>query len=162
MDQQALLKRLRSPFWFRYFLLTSLPAAFFSGLRLAALNETSSKVNIRYSWFSKNPFRSIYFACLAMAGEMSSGILALIHTQHIRPGVSMLVLSMEASFHKKAQGHIYVECKDGILIQQAVQEAIHSQQGITCDTVSTAYDAQGNTVATFKIRWTFKQRSATQ
>lgn len=161
MDQHAMLVKLRSPFWFRLFLFKSLPAAFFAGIRLADLQTTSSKVNISYSWFSTNPFRSIYFACLAMAAEMSSGILALIHTRHIRPGVSMLVLSMDASFQKKAVGRVYFDCRDGMLIQQAVQQAIATQQGVTCDTVSTGYDSQGDVVATFTIRWTFKQRSKT-
>ena len=160
MDQHAMLSKLRSPFWFRYFLFRSLPAAFFTGLHLTNVSESSSRVELRYSWFSKNPFRSIYFACLAMAAEMASGILALIHTRHIRPGVSMLVLSMEASFHKKAIGRIHFLCEDGAIIRDAVQQAISSQQGITCDTISKGYDEQGYCVATFKISWTFKQRTA--
>jgi len=77
MEQSKLINTLSSGFWFRFFLLKSLPAAFFSGLRVQSLSTSSAVVRIRYSWFSKNPFRSIYFAVLGMAAEMSTGILAL-------------------------------------------------------------------------------------
>ena len=154
-----MIKKLQSGGWFRLFLFKSLPAAFFSGIRLDSLSEESSVVSIRYSWFSQNPFRSIYFACLGMAAEMSSGILSLIHTIHISPGVSMLVLSMKADFHKKAVGKIRFECNDGNLIKIAVAAAIETQMGQTCVTHSQGFDDKGNCVAEFYITWTFKQKS---
>lgn len=154
-----MIKKLQSGFWFRLFLLKSLPAAFFSGIRLESLSKERSRVSIRFSWFSQNPFRSIYFACLGMAAEMSSGILALIHTRHIRPTVSMLVLNMKADFHKKAVGKIIFECNDGDLINKSVAEAIATQTGTTCVTHSKGFDETGNCVAEFYITWTFKQKS---
>ena len=82
-------------------MLTSLPAALFSGIKVQRVDEHSSEISVRYSWFSKNPFKSIYFACLAMAAEMASGVLALVHTVDKQPSVSMLVFNMQAAFHKK-------------------------------------------------------------
>ncbi|MEY2586200.1 MAG: hypothetical protein RLY11_49 [Bacteroidota bacterium] len=159
MEQSKLINTLSSGFWFRFFLLKSLPAAFFSGLRVQSLSTSSAVVRIRYSWFSKNPFRSIYFAVLGMAAEMSTGILALVHTQHRRPRISMLVLSMQASFHKKAVGKIRFECHDGDKILQAIEEAVSSKNGITCTTLSKGYDEEDRCVAEFTIIWTFKETS---
>ena len=159
MEQAALIKKLQSGFWFRLFLFKSLPAAFFSGIRLDSVSEENSVVSIRYSWFSQNPFRSIYFACLGMAAEMSSGILSLIHTQHQKPGVSMLVLNMKANFHKKAVGKIRFECNDGVLIKNTIEDAIKTQTGQTCVTHSKGFDEAGNCIAEFYITWTFKQKS---
>lgn len=159
MEQSVLIKKLSSSFWFRLYLARSLPAAFFAGLRINSLSTTSAVVGIRYSWFTKNPFRSIYFAVLAMAAEMSTGILALVQTQHRRPRISMLVLSMQASFHKKAVGKIHFECHDGDKIRQAIEEAIASKQGTTCVTQSKGFDEQGICVAEFNITWTFKETS---
>lgn len=139
-------------------MLTSLPAALFAGVRVEKLDEASSTISIRYSWFSKNPFKSIYFACLAMAAEMSSGILALVHTIDKQPTVSMLVFNMQASFNKKAVGKINFVCNDGNLIKQSVEKAIATSEGVTCETVSKGYDADGNCVAEFRIVWTFKQK----
>jgi phage terminase large subunit-like protein len=139
-------------------MLTSLPAALFAGVRVEKLDEASSTISIRYSWFSKNPFKSIYFACLGMAAEMSSGILALVHTIDKQPAVSMLVFNMQASFHKKAVGKINFVCNDGDLIRQSVEKAIATGEGVTSETVSKGYDADGNCVAEFRIVWTFKQK----
>lgn len=158
MKQNVLIKKLRSVFLFRLFLLKSLPAAFFSGIKLVSITEEKSIVTVRYSWFSKNPFKSIYFACLGMAAEMSSGILALIHTQHLSPAVSMLVLGMKADFHKKAIGTISFECNDGAMLKDAVSQAIDTQTGVTCNTISKGYDSVGDCVAEFQITWTFKQK----
>lgn len=159
MEQSALIKKLSSSFWFRIYLMKSLPAAFFSGLKVQSLSITSATVIIQYSWFSKNPFRSIYFACLGMAAEMSTGILALVHTQHRRPRISMLVLNMQASFHKKAVGKIRFICEDGDLVLQAIEKAVSSKEGVTCETTSKGYDDQDRCIAAFKITWTFKETS---
>lgn len=157
MEQHVLIKKLGNVFWFRLYLLKSLPAAYFSGLRVQSLSTTSSVVTIKYSWFSKNPFRSIYFACLGMAAEMSSGILALLHTQPRRPRISMLVLKMQASFYKKAVGKIRFECHDGNMIFDAIEKTVSTKEGVTCETTSKGYDEQDRCVAEFIITWTFKQ-----
>lgn len=158
MTQAALLNKLNNRWLFRLFLLRSLPAAFFSGVKMGKVSTDSSEIIIRFSWFSQNPFRSIYFACLSMAAEMSSGILALVHTSGKHPKISMLVLGVEASFMKKAVGAIRFQCADGRIIEQAVLDAIRTGQGTVCDTISTGVDEQGRTVAEFKIRWSFKQK----
>jgi phage terminase large subunit-like protein len=158
MERHRLLRKLKSPFWFRLFMLTSLPAALFSGIRVDQVNEHSSAISIRYSWFSKNPFQSIYFACLAMAAEMASGALALVHTTGRKPTISMLVFNMQAAFHKKAVGKIVFTCEDGDKIKSAVEQAVASGEGVTCTALSRGYDEQQNCVAEFMITWTFKQK----
>lgn len=159
MEQAVLIKKLSSSFWFRLYLMKTLPAAFFSGLYIQSLSTSSAVVTIRYSWFSKNPFRSIYFACIGMAAEMSTGLLALVHSQHRRPRISMLVLSMQASFHKKAVGKIRFECHDGEKILQAIEQAVSTKNGMTCETVSKGFDEEDRCVAEFNITWTFKETS---
>ena len=54
-------------------------------IKVEKVDEQASAISVRYSWFSKNPFKSIYFACLAMAAEMASGVLALVHTTDKHP-----------------------------------------------------------------------------
>ena len=159
MTQLRLINILNKGFLFRLFLIKSLPAAFFSGVFLEKVTEEKAYVYIRFSWFSQNPFKSIYFACLAMAAEMSSGILALIHTQHLVPKVSMLVISINAEFHKKAIGKITFVCEDGEKINQVVGDVIQRQIGLVCETHSKGYDEQGDCVAEFFIKWSFKQKT---
>src|SRR5882757_2812559 len=95
---------LRSPIRFRLYLLTRIPSAFFSGIRVAAADETSCAVTVPFKWFTRNPFRSTYFACLGMAAEMSTGVLAMAAIYKRNPKISMLVVHAESAYFKKATG----------------------------------------------------------
>ncbi|MBP8765937.1 MAG: thioesterase, partial [Ferruginibacter sp.] len=68
------------PFKLLIFLFKNLPSAFFSGVRVQYVDGDKSVVTVPYKWFSRNPFRSTYFACLSMAAEMSTGVLAMGHS----------------------------------------------------------------------------------
>ena len=70
---------MKHPVKFRMFLLTKLPSAYFTGVRIKEVDAKKCVTTVPYKWFSKNPFRSTYFASLAMAAEMSTGALALAH-----------------------------------------------------------------------------------
>ena len=95
-ENSAKFRKQVNGFGFNLFLLYKLPAAYFSGVRLVSLTEESCKVKIPYKWFSQNPFRSTYFACLAMAGEMSTGLPCLMAIDKMQPKVSMLVVNLES------------------------------------------------------------------
>src|SRR5580698_6014615 len=87
-----------NPFLFRLYLLTRLPSAFFAGLRISQLDADTCTVTVPYKWFTRNPFRSTYFACLAMAAEMSTGVLAMSQLYKSKPAVSMLVVKAESAY----------------------------------------------------------------
>ncbi|MBP6288168.1 MAG: thioesterase, partial [Ferruginibacter sp.] len=80
--------------------------------------------SVPYKWLSQNPFRSTYFACLSMAAEMSTGVLALAHIYKRQPAVSMLVSKVEGTFLKKAIGRTRFTCEDGQIIKQTIEDAI--------------------------------------
>lgn len=145
-------------FQFSLFLLRYLPAAFFSGVRVKALNGETCMVTIPYKWFTRNPFRSTYFACLAMAAELSTGALALLHVRGAGGKVSMLVLDMHADFRKKATGLTVFTCQAGKLLEDAVTAAIATYEPQTCTVISTGVNDTGEVVAEFRITWTFKAR----
>ena len=65
------LKLIKHPFKFQLFMLSKLPSAFFCGVRVVDADENKCSVKVPYKWFSQNPFKSTYFACLSMAAEMS-------------------------------------------------------------------------------------------
>ncbi len=146
------------PIKFRLFLLTRLPSALFSGIRIRDIDPQRSIVSVPYKWFTKNPFRSTYFACLGMAAEMSTGALAMAHIQGRKPSVSMLVVGMEAAFFKKAIGRTQFQCSDGALIQQAVEQAASTGEAATVRTCSIGTSDTGEVVAEFFITWSFKTK----
>jgi hypothetical protein len=148
-----------SPLKFRLFLFTRLPSAWLAGLRMVSCTEQEARVSIRYGWWTKNPFRSLYFACLAMAAEMSTGALAWMYASKHTPMVSMLVVKMEAEFLKKAVGKIIFTCSDGNGFSDIVKKAVETGEGQTFRSTTTGKDEEGNEVAKFYITWSFKKKS---
>lgn len=159
MSSDKFFDLVRNPIKFRLFLLTKLPSAFFSGVRVRYADEQKAVVTIPYKWFSTNPFRSTYFACLSMAAEMSTGILAMAHTYGEDPAVSMLVLKIDGSFTKKATGLTTFTCEDGGMIKQVIREASASGKGTIATVRSVGINKEGEVVAEFAITWTFKVKS---
>ena len=148
-----------NPFSFRLYLLTRLPSAFFAGLRITHLDPDACTVTVPYKWFTRNPFHSTYFACMAMAAEMSTGALVMDQLYKRKPPVSMLVVGMEASFHKKATGRTSFQSTDGPAIQSAIAAAVTTGEGQTVRTRSAGTNANGDLVAEFYITWSFKVKS---
>ncbi len=146
-------------FKFRLFMLKNLPAAYFSGLQVKEITEDKAVVSIPFKFLTKNPFRSMYFASQAMAAELATGVLALAQVFGRKPGVSMLVLGMRATFHKKVIGKVQFTCTDGQLIKQAVEKTIATGEGVTVEAKSVGTDKDGIVVAEFYFTWTFKAKS---
>lgn len=153
------LQLINSPVKFRLFLLSRLPAAFISGVRVRSADENKCVVTVPYKWLSQNPFKSTYFACLSMAAEMSTGVLAMAHIYKRNPPVSMLVLKVEGSFMKKAVGRTTFTCEEGQLIRQTIEDAIISNEGKMVTARSYGRNQDGEVVAEFSITWSFKAKS---
>jgi hypothetical protein len=147
---------MKHPVKSRIFLFTKLPAAFFSGVRLMDVDEKQCIVTVPYKWFSQNPFRSTYFACLAMAAEMTTGSLAMVHIYKRKPAVSMLIVKMEATYLKKATGTTTFTCVEGASLRETVERAIATGDSQTLVTRSSGVNEQGESIAEFLFTWSFK------
>src|SRR5829696_1033237 len=154
----AFFSLINHPLKFRLYLLKNLPAGYFSGLRIVQASDISCTVSIPFKWFTKNPFRSIYFACLSMAAELSTGVLAMAHLYKRKPAVSMLVTGIEGKFHKKAIGFTYFHCADGKQIEEAIVNAILLGVPQEIKAHSVGKNNAGEVVAEFWITWSFKAR----
>ena len=155
---EAFFKLIRNPFLFRFFLLTRLPAAFLAGIRLELITPERAVVKLRYQFLTKNPFRSTYFACLGMAAEMSTGLLAMAHLYKRKPPISMLVVRIESQFFKKATGITRFTCEQGQALAAAIQKAVEAGQSVELLVTSSGFNEQGIEVARFLITWSFKRK----
>ena len=149
-------KKMLNPFFFKLFLFLKLPMAFLAGLKLKELTDEDAVVLMKYKYLNKNPFGSIYFACLSMAGELASGILAASIAYKSNPKISMLVIGVTIKFTKKAVGVITFECNQGKEIYQTIQKSIDTGEGQTIAVLTIARDENGDVVAEFFIKWSFK------
>ncbi|MEO6948372.1 MAG: DUF4442 domain-containing protein [Ginsengibacter sp.] len=152
------IKLSNNSFKFRMYLLFKLPAAFFSGVKIQNCTPKQCTTTVPYKWLTQNPFRSTYFASLAMAAEMSTGALALSHIYKKKPAVSMLVTRMEVNYFKKATGVTYFTCSEGNQISNAIEEAISTNRGTTVSIKSLGQNKNGETIAEFIFTWSFKTK----
>jgi len=155
---QSFSKLMTHPLKFRVFLLSKLPSAYFSGVRVKSIDENRCEVTVPFKWFSQNPFRSTYFACLSMAAEMSTGALALAHLYKRKPPVSMLVVKTEGEYFKKAVDKTTFVCDDGSEINRMIGEAVATGEARTIRAKSIGKNKAGELVAEFYITWSFKAK----
>ena len=149
------------PVKFRIFLFSKLPSAFFAGVRIKEIDEKKCIVTVPYKWFSQNPFRSTYFACLSMAAEMSTGSLSMMQVYKRKPLVSMLVVKVESEYFRKAVGKTIFTCEDGEMIANAIEESISTGEARIVRARSVGRNKNGETVAEFYITWSFKVKTDT-
>ncbi|MEZ5015018.1 MAG: DUF4442 domain-containing protein [Chitinophagales bacterium] len=145
-----------SPLLFRLYLLRTIPLAFVAGLRVRSFNDTTSVVSVPYSWRTQNPFRSTYFAAQAMAAEMSTGILGMYAVRCAPEKISMLVLSVEGQFTKKAAGRLFFTCSNGAEFREAIAACMADGEPRTVEAKSIGTLQDGTIAATFTVIWTFK------
>ena len=158
-NARAFIDIMKHPVKFRMFLFRKVPAAFFSGLKVEEINEEKCAISVPYKWFNQNPFRSTYFATLSMAGEMSTGALAMAYLFKLEKPVSMLVTSIEGNFLKKATGKTIFTCEEGGLFRTAIAEAIASGEAKIVRARTTGRNSNGEIVAEFLVSWSFKKKS---
>jgi hypothetical protein len=151
-------KLVNNSFLFRLFLFKSLPMAYIAGVRVKNLNDQHAVTTIKYGWLTQNPFRSMYFACQAMAAEMSTGLLVMNLTYQSTPGISMLIVKNRADYFKKAVGKITFTCNDGELISASIQKAKESREGVILELRSEGKDESGEIVSEFMFTWSLKAK----
>ncbi len=148
-----------NPLRFRFFLFLKLPAAFLAGVRLKFVSPDRAEATVRFKYWTKNPFRSTYFACLGMAAEMSTGILAMAHLYKRKPAISMLVTRIESDFYKKAVGISTFTCDQGHALRQAIDKTAATGEAVELVATSIGRNEEGTEIARFQITWSFKRKA---
>lgn len=143
----------------RLFFLKKLPMALLSGLKVIQASDKKSLTGIRYTYFTKNPFRSMYFACQSMAAEFSTAVICLKALEKHKQGFSIIVVGMEASFSKKAVGLITFECLKPDELENIIEESVSTGEPNEATFKSIGTDEEGEQVAEFSFTWSFKPKA---
>ncbi len=154
---QAYQRKMTKPLVFWFAMLLKLPSAIFWRLRIEKLDSEGCEVSIPYSWRTQNPFKSIYFAALAGAAELSTGALGQLALAG-RGAFSMLVVDFRAEYSKKADAKITFSCSQGAELFDLVESLEPGQTG-KLTMVSTGKSPSGETVAKFFVTWSFKRKT---
>ena len=98
------------------FLFFKLPAAFFCGVRVKSISDTTCVTSVKHRWINQNPFKSMFWAVQGMAAELSTGALLISIVRERKINISMLIANNKASFSKRpADGLCSPVMKDTIL-----------------------------------------------
>lgn len=141
------------------FLFFKLPSAWWCGVRLKSISDTTAIVKVKHRWFNQNPFKSMYFAVQAMAAELSTGALVMQNIRESGKPISMLVATNNATFTKKATGRITFACANGEDIKNAITETIKTGEGQTCWMKSVGINEDGIQVSEFNFEWTVRLKA---
>lgn len=98
----------------------------------------------------------MFWAIQGMAAELSTGAMVMAKIKESGQNISMLVANNKGTFSKKAKGRITFSCNDGVLIDQAIQNAIQTGEGQTVWLKSEGINATGESVSVFEFEWTIK------
>ncbi len=156
MNSTQFQKLVNNNFLFRLYLLKSLPLAFIAGIKVKELTEDQAITTVKFGWLTQNPFRSMYFACEAMAAEMSTGLLILNGVYKSSPAISMLIVENKAIYFKKALGEITFTCEDGKIISDMISTSKLTKEAVVKDIKSVGRDETGDKVAEFIFTWSVK------
>ncbi|GGA79824.1 thioesterase [Flavobacterium palustre] len=138
------------------FLFFKLPSAFICGVRVNEITLEKCVVSVKHRWINQNPFQSMYFAVQAMAAELSTGALVMLHIQNSNRNIAMLVASNKSKFTKKATGRITFICQNVNPIKKAIQNTIETGEGQTFWLQSVGTNENGETVSEMDFEWTIK------
>ncbi|MDR6967997.1 hypothetical protein J2X31_002011 [Flavobacterium arsenatis] len=138
------------------FLFFKLPSAFLCGVRAKQIDANQCTVTVKHRWINQNPFNSMYFAVQAMGAELTTGALVMLHIKKSGKKISMLVANNKGNFTKKATGRITFICKDGHLIEEAIQRTIATGEGQTFWMKSIGTNEQGVQVSEMDFEWSVR------
>lgn len=154
---KAYIGKMGNPIIFWWGMLLKLPSAVFWKLKVKTLTLEKCEVTIPYFWRTQNPFKSIYFAALAGAGELSTGLLCQLALAG-KGKFSMLVVDFKAEYSKKADQKITFTCEQGLELNQLIEHLEVGQTDQLC-MVTKGRNEDGDLVAQFFITWSFKRKS---
>jgi Domain of unknown function (DUF4442) len=138
------------------FLFFKLPSAYWCGVRAKSISENQCVVSVKHRWVNQNPFKSMYFAVQAMAAELTTGAIVMLHIQKSKRNISMLVANNKSNFTKKATGRITFTCNDGHLIEEAIKQTIATGDGQAFWMKSIGINEKGEQVSEMDFEWSIR------
>lgn len=150
-------KNMKNPLTFWMGMFFKLPSAIFWRFRVKELNAQKCEVSIPYTWTTQNPFKSIYFAALAGAAELTTGALGQLAMSG-KGKYSMLVVDFRGEFFKKAEEKILFTCIQGEELFSLLESLQVNDTG-KLEMISSGKNTEGIEVARFYVTWSFRRKS---
>lgn len=155
---QTFRDRLNSPRLLQAYMAAKMPLGALAGLKVEALDGHQCSVSVPYSWRTKNPFGSIYFAALSMAAELSCAGLALMAARAPAERVAVYPIGLKGDFIKQAKAKTTFTCSQGPELFDAVRRAVETGEAVKIVVNTVGRTSDGTTVASFDFTWSYKKK----
>lgn len=150
-------KQMLNPLTFWVAMALKLPSINFWKVKIKTLEKEKCEVTLPFSRRSQNPFKSIYFAAMAGAAELSTGALCQLAMSG-KGKYSMLVVGFKAEYYKKANQKITFSCNQGLELFELLDSLQVDETGQLL-MISSGINEDGIEVAKFYVTWSFKRKS---
>ncbi len=142
-----------------FFLATKVPAGFFGGMRVASFSPKLCETTMPFWFFTKNPFKSMYFASQCMAAELSTALPILYAMEGFDEKIAYIIIENQAKYHQKAKSKLTFSCMVTEQLTNNLMLAIESKQPQTYRAYSVAKNQVGEVVSEFWFTWSFVVKS---
>lgn len=133
-----------------------IPMIAFVQPKLLVIDENELQLKIRLRRRTKNHLKSMYFGALAIGADIAAGLHAYYFAEMSGKKISFAFKSMQVQFLKRATTDVNFHCHQGQLIATAMNEAISTQERINQMVNVSAYNSEGEEVATFEMEISVK------
>lgn len=146
---------LKQPWKLRLWMLKHLPVGLITGMYIESLDENGCKVVLKDRWWIHNPFRSVFWAVMSMAAELSTG--AILYVYASGTNVQFILVRMEAKFLKKVKGKSSYFCLAGQEARQKVENTVNTDETGVVLLPVLAQDESGQILAEFNFYWQLRK-----
>lgn len=147
-----------TPYRLNKLLLLKLPAAYFTGVRVAYIDSERCVATVKFRWINQNPFKSMFWAVQGMAAELTTGALVMSKIAQQKLNMSMLLIGNTGKFMKRSRGKITFTCKEGELVDKSIAKALENREGQSITMNAIGINEEGIEVSNFTFEWSIKVR----
>jgi hypothetical protein len=138
--------------------LFKIPMIGFVRPRLMTIDDEHVVLRIRLKRRTKNHLGSMYFGALAVGADLAGAIHSMYFTGG--KGISMSFKSMHAEFLKRAEGTVFFESYDGMIIREMIDESRQTGERINRKVNVKAKNKNGEELAVFHMEISIKMKSS--
>ncbi|GAB5556212.1 MAG: hypothetical protein SchgKO_04250 [Schleiferiaceae bacterium] len=110
-------------------------------------------------FFTRNPFKSMYFASQSMAAELSTAVPVIYAMEGFDARFAYIITSNRAEFHQKATTKTTFTCTVDEKLLEAIQKAVETGEPSSYTAHTLGTNSSGELVSEFWFTWSFKVRS---
>ncbi len=157
-------ERYKATLYVRLFTMMKLPLLAWVRPSVIQMDENTTVLKIPLARRTKNHLNVMYFGALAMGGEATVALPAVIAIRDTGNKVNFLFKDFQANFLRRAEGDVHFHCEESAQVRELINKALKSDDRFehTFRSFAVVPSKDPNEViAEFKVTMTVKARRKT-